>query len=280
MPKKDKPIIVAVSSDHHAGSTVGLCPPVFNLDDGGTYRASTAQRWLWRNWYSNYIPRVKELADQYDTRYIAILDGDVIEGNHHHTTQVISNNETTQMRIAEEVLAPLLQDADQVYFIRGTPAHVGQGARLEEKVAENWTNTIQHGKNYTRWHLYLDVNRTLFDIAHKGGIGRLPWTRPNAVNKVLGAAIIAYHQMDKKTPNVILRAHWHQYADSGDNYRNIRAIAMPGWQLITGYVNSMTPGIIADIGGLIFTCWPNKVYDLEIMRFFPKSTKAIKVRSW
>ena len=33
-PKKQKPIILAVASDLHAGSTLGLCPATFPLDEG------------------------------------------------------------------------------------------------------------------------------------------------------------------------------------------------------------------------------------------------------
>lgn len=278
MSKKGKPIIVAVSSDHHGGSTVGLCTPKVWLPDGDERRNSREQNWLWRNWHGRYIPRVKLLAAKYRTKYIAIMNGDAIEGNHHRTTQVITNNETVQMRITEDILSPLLQKAAAAYFIRGTPAHVGQQARLEEKVADNWTNTVKDGKNSTRWHLSLDVNGTLFDIGHKGGIGRLPWTRPNAVNKIAAAVIVSSHQRGRRCPNVVLRAHWHQYADSGTNYRKIRVIAMPAWQLATGYVNTMDPGAVADIGGLIFTCWPDKTYDLEVMRFFPKPAPYLKVK--
>jgi len=280
MPQKknDKPIILAISSDHHAGSTVGLCPPVFNLDDGGTYKASAAQRWLWRCWLE-FAQNVQDTAKRHGTGYTAILNGDVIEGNHHHTVQVVSNNETTQMRIAEAVLSPLLEDADAAYFVRGTPAHVGQQARLEERIAENWTNTVQDGDNYTRWHLPLDVNGTIFDIGHHGAIGRLPWTRANSVNRIAAQTIVGAHQSGAKCPNVVLRAHWHQYADSGPNFNGVRVIAMPAWQLVTGYVNKLQPGALADIGGLIFTCWPGGTYDLEVVRFRPKPTAPERMRS-
>jgi hypothetical protein len=278
MPKQDKPIIVSVSSDHHAGSTVGLCPNRIVLDDGDARLNSKAQRWLWRNWLF-YVSKVKARAEEHDTKYIAVLDGDVIEGNHHHTAQVITQNETTQMRIAGKVLSPLLQDADQAYFLRGTPAHVGQQARLEEKVADDWTNTVKHGENSTRWHLSLDVNGTIFDIAHKGAIGRLAWTKPNSVNKIAASVILNSHEHGTKCAHVVMRAHFHQYVDTGNNFRNIRVISLPGWQLITGYVNTMSPGAIPDIGGLIFTCWPDKTYDLEVVRFFPKPTPPLKVRS-
>jgi hypothetical protein len=278
MSKKGKPIIVSVTSDQHGGSTVGLSPPKIELPDGDDRRHGKAQRWLWRNW-KFYISKVKAAAEEHNTKYLAVLNGDVIEGNHHHTTQVITNNTTVQQRITEEVLSPLLQDADQAYFIRGTPAHVGDQARLEEKVADNWTNTVKDGQNSTRWHLELDVNGTLFDIGHKGSIGRLPWTKPNAVNKIANIMIIRAHQGGYKAPNVVLRAHWHTYADTGSNFRHIRVIAMPAWQLVTGYVNTIDVGAVADIGGLIFTCWPDKTYDLEVVRFFPKKSRPLKVVS-
>jgi len=214
MSPKTKPAILAISSDHHAGSTVGLCPPVFNLDDGGTYKASTAQRWLWSCWL-DYIAAVQNTAAAHDTGYTAIMNGDIIEGNHHHTTQVISNNETTQMRIAEAALSPLLEDADAAYFVRGTPAHVGGQARLEERIAESyyWEHdparslTVKDGDNYTRWHLALDVNGTLFDIGHHGAIGRLPWTKANGVNRIAAQTIIGAHQGGARCPNVVIRAH-------------------------------------------------------------------------
>jgi len=278
MSKKDKPIILAVSSDQHAGSTVGLFPSSITLDDGDQHRPSPAQKWMWRNWLF-YISKVKSLAADYDTKYIAVLDGDVIEGNHHRTAQVVSSNETTQMRIAEAVLNPLLQDADQAYFLRGTPAHVGEQARLEEKVAENWTNTVKDGENFTRWQLMLDVNGTIFDIAHHGSIGRLPWTKTNSVGKIAVGAIIDAYENFKKIPNVVIRAHFHQYIDSGENFRRIRVIGMPAWQLITGYVNKNNPGAVADIGGLIFVCWPDKTYDLDVVRFFPRPSPPVRVRS-
>jgi hypothetical protein len=281
-PKKKQrhntPIILAIASDLHAGSTVGLCPPVFTLDDGGTYKASPAQRWLWRCWL-DYIGQVQAIAASHGAGYTVVINGDAIEGNHHHTTQVISNNETTQMRIAEAALSPLLQDADMAYFVRGTPAHVGGQARLEERIAENYTNTVQDGDNFTRWHLSLDANGTLFDIGHHGAIGRLPWTRANGVNRIASQAIIAAHQGGYRSPNVILRAHWHQYADTGTNYNGLRVIAMPAWQLVTGYVNKLQPGALADIGGLIFICYPGGKYDLEVVRFMPKPTTPERLRT-
>lgn len=46
-----KPVLVAITSDHHAGSVIGLCPSEgVRLDEGGEYRPNKAQLWLWQNW--------------------------------------------------------------------------------------------------------------------------------------------------------------------------------------------------------------------------------------
>lgn len=277
MKDEKTPVVLAVASDLHAGSTLGLCPPVFNLE-AGTYKASTAQRWLWRCWL-DYIEAVQQTAQKYGTGYTAIINGDAIEGNHHHTLAVVSGNETTQMRITEAVLAPLLQDASAVYFIRGTPAHVGQSARLEEKIADNWSNTVHEGDNATRWHLRMDVNGTLFDVAHHGKVGRLPWTRANGAHSAAGQMITQCADNGQPIPDVVLRAHWHQYVDTYRNFNSTRLIAMPAWQLVTGYVQRFNPGALADIGGLIFVCWPGGDYEMDVVRFRPKPARPERIRS-
>ena len=88
------------------------------------------------------------------------------------------------MRVAEYNLTKLLNYADEAYFLRGTPAHVGGQSKLEERVSDDFTNTIRHSDAAaTWWHLRLDVNGTLFDVAHHGSVGRLPWTKGNALGK-------------------------------------------------------------------------------------------------
>ena len=277
LPKK-KPIILAVASDLHAGSTLGLCPHTVQRGEGGSYKSSTAQRWLWRCW-KDYAGQVQATAKRHGVGYTAILNGDIIEGNHHKTLAVVSSNETVQMRVTETVLAPLLEEAERVYFIRGTPAHVGQSARLEEKIADNWDHVVKDGDNATRWHLRLDANGTLFDIAHHGKIGRLPWTRANGAHALAVQTILQAVQSGQKIPDVILRAHFHQYVDTYNNVPPTRLIAMPAWQLVTGYVQRFAPGVLADIGGLIFTCWPGGVYDLDVVRFKPKPVTPERMRS-
>ena len=264
------PIVVAVVSDLHSGSTVGLCPPIINLDDGGTYRAGHHQVWLWHCW-KDFCKKARRRAKKQGGKFVAIVNGDATEGNHHHTRAVIgSGNETLQMRIAEANLGKLLEHADAAYFTRGTPAHVGGQSKLEEKIADNWTNVIRHSEAAaTWWHLRLDVNGTLFDVAHHGSVGRLHWTKANSLGKIATTAIMQAHESGQRPANVVIRSHLHQYVDTGNNYRTIRVIGTPAWQLITGFVHRISPGSLADVGGLIFTCYPGGEYDCEVVRYQP-----------
>ena len=53
--------MIAVVSDLHCGSTVGLHPPEETpLDDGGAYTPSKAQGWLWSHWLAYWKRVMKE----------------------------------------------------------------------------------------------------------------------------------------------------------------------------------------------------------------------------
>ncbi len=98
-----------------------------------------------------------------------------------------------------------------------------------------------------------------------------------AEDKLRELTLKAYAETGDKPPNVVIRSHLHQFADTGMNFNSIRLIATPAWQLITGYVHRLQPGALADIGGLIFVCYPGGKYELEVVRYRPKRRKPIRV---
>jgi hypothetical protein len=42
--------LLVLTGDLHVNSTVALCPPTVELDDGGTYHHSRTQAWIWNRW--------------------------------------------------------------------------------------------------------------------------------------------------------------------------------------------------------------------------------------
>ena len=93
--------LVAIAGDLHTNSTLGVMPPTVRLDDGGEYRASPQQRWLWRHWVKSWAA-VGEARDRHDARLVVILNGELADNNHHHTTQLVTRNPADQLNIAIE----------------------------------------------------------------------------------------------------------------------------------------------------------------------------------
>lgn len=61
-----------IVSDTHINSTVAICPSEVELDDGGSYRPSRGQRWLWAGG-----KKLTEHMQQYKG-YTLIVNGDAV----------------------------------------------------------------------------------------------------------------------------------------------------------------------------------------------------------
>lgn len=247
----DNTTLICVS-DTHINSTVALCPPGVNLDDGGTYRPSQAQRWLWRNWLEFWAQ-----AGEIPGRKIVVLNGDIAElDTKRRSVQLITANKATIIKMVMTALEPALAIADQVLVIRGTPAHAGKGAWIEETIAADLDNVIRQDESAaSHYHARLIIDGVRLDIAHHAPMGRQPWARNTGAN-ALASKLLWYYRVDmhKAPPHLAIRAHNHQqavgYASAGGDTIEVRY--MPAWTLATeytyraGYENSL-----ADIGGLV-----------------------------
>lgn len=252
MPAKRRDILVVVA-DTHIGSTVALCPPAVPLDDGGSYTPSAGQRWLWSCWLDFWTQVMATRPSGGGKRYVVHL-GDICEGDHHETSQIVSRNPATMLDLAITVLEPVRQWADHMFVIRGTEAHAGKSAAMEEAIADDLNCTRDMARDTASWwHLLLEVQGVRIDCAHQpiSASGR-PWTRANGANVLAFATFSEYAEHGERPPDIALRAHLHRFSDSGSNYVT-RAVIAPAWQLGTAYSNRRWPGQLADIGGQIWT---------------------------
>lgn len=246
--------IVAVVSDLHCNSTVALSPPLIELDDGGQYKASKAQRWIWRRWLSYWA----EVAQRREgSRLVIVLNGELADDNHHPTTQLITRNPADMLKLSAEALAPalsLLQEGDSLFVTRGTEAHSGPSAHLDETIAQDIGATGPAEEIASHWRLRLSIEGVRFDIAHHppGGDGRLPWTRGNFANRLAAMAVFECASSGERAPHLLVRGHVHRPDDSYDRFA-VRALVLPSWQLTTSYGHRIG-GDPLPIGGLIVTC--------------------------
>lgn len=266
----DRPVLIAVVSDLHAGSTVGLCPArSIRLDDGGTYRPSKAQRWLWQGW-RDYWDDVARTRDALGAELYVVLNGDAVDGAHHGTTQIVSGNLDVQGAVARACLAvPKKLGPDRWFVVRGTEAHVGPSAQAEEALARHLkAEKDTDVGTWSWWHLRMQIQGRLLDFAHHGRTGYRSWTRWNAT-QLLAADIALTHLQDRETPpDLCIRSHFHRYADSYDS-QPVRVIQTPAWQLATAYVHKRAPESLADVGGLLIALRDGQI-DVRAKLFKPR----------
>jgi len=250
-----------VVADPHSNSTVGLCKPLINLDDGGTYRASKSQRWLWNSWLDFWDNT--PTAD----RTVGIFAGDFIEGDQKRfgNHQIITRNRATMLNMAIDILEPALDKLDAAYFLRGTPVHSGKSGYLEEMLAMDITIAVHNHNAASWWYMEHVCEGVKIFAVHHTSMGRLPWTFANAANRNAAEALFYYFKMKKDPPDLAFFAHNHLFANSGRGNYPTQVFHLPAWQLPTEFANRKKLGL-ADIGGMYITCkegnyqWDAKIY--------------------
>lgn len=242
-------LTLAIFGDMHAGSPVGLCPPSVRLDDGGIYQASAFQRRLLEAWL-DYWSQAEALKGK--GQLVSILNGDVIDGDHHRTIQLITHNLEIQRRMALELLDPMRRLSDAVIFIRGTDAHDGRLSTDLESIARELGGKEDEYGRHAHYHLKIDFGkRARIDCAHVGKVGRLPWTNLNGAISLAREIELVYYAQGLRPPDLAFRSHYHRFIDTYDN-APVRVIGLGCWQGPTSYVYHRSPMVgLPHIGGAI-----------------------------
>lgn len=269
-----KPVVLAFTTDQHCGSTVALCPEKIALDDGGEYVASKAQQWLWQCW-GDFWKRVDTVRRETKAELYTVFGGDLVEGSHHHTTQILSGNPNAQAAAVNACMSvPLALKPDRIFMIRGTEAHVGSSASAEERIADGLSRdkrpVVRDSESGTAswWHLRMEVLGHLLDITHHGRTGMREHTRASAASLHAHDILLAHVKNGDRPPDLCLRGHYHKFNDSHDA-APVRVLTGGAWQLKTAYVHKVAADSLADIGGVIVTIRP-KLLTVEKVLFHAK----------
>lgn len=267
---------VTIVSDLHVNSTVGLCPRSVNLDDGGTYRPNKTQRWMWNYWLDCW-EQTKEFVQGVDVK-ILLVNGDAVDADHKgRSSQYITKNTSTILKMAVQVLEPGLSLVDKILFIRGTPAHTGKDAEMEEILADDITIAVRDEETGSAswWNYRGMIENMTVDFAHHTSMGTLAWTDKNAANKIAADAIMQYTLAGQRYPQLIVRSHVHRHADSHDNYP-ARAVITPAWQSMTGYGAKLNPNRLSDIGMITFLIDNNGIYnEKKLITKLSQNTRSV-----
>jgi len=274
-------IIAAVVTDSHIGSTLGLRPQYATCDDGDGRKATPAQTWMLARW-DEYWAEVMERREKADALLFLLFFGDLFEGIHHRNTQLWSTNDADWYKAADELFAPIMEKVDYGFFVRGTEAHSGPSATVDEKWVNQWDNAVHEPvtKAATWWYLDIEPAGVRIQGAHKGPIGRMSHTEGNPLNTVASQVMGQALKAGRPPPALYFQAHNHTYAENNPAMP-IRVVALPAWQLIPGYLaSSRRYTQLADIGGVILTCQSGEFdYDVRLYKPTPRRPWTLPKKS-
>lgn len=233
---------LVVISDLHVGSTVGLCPPMTELADGSYYLPNPVQEWTWNRWIA-FRTHIKERLG--GRSWGLVINGDVIEGNHHKTKEIIHPDTGIHVKTAIEILEPLAKEAKATYVVRGTECHVGTAEGAIGKVLGGQAA----GKEHSAHHWSVEVNGCLCSFKHHIGSTARTWTRATALGASLANERLEALNAGRPIPRVVARAHRHVpglYMEPGG-----MLVVTPAWQALTSHGWKAVPDAIPWVGGVI-----------------------------
>lgn len=266
--------IVAVVSDTHVGSTTAIAPPKFTIHTGRKNEVQQVeynayQKWLydcWKDFWSYVLQRAGIKGKTRKHRLIVFHLGDVVDGKHHDTPQIMNEVED-QIEASCNLLRPIVAQADSFYLTYGTGVHNGGAGELEMRIASELG--VNHDYEFT-----LNIDGVTFDIAHPGRAGRKEWS---SVAASFAAEVAGeYRKAGLLPPRYVIRGHVHLIDDCGFKLAYTRYVSLPCWQLRTFYGHQVAPNKKwPDIGGLVFDTADPENIDFSHSRYPIPSTLAM-----
>ena len=212
-----------VLSDIHSGSVVGLWPEHHKTAAGNIVSLgdNLHQRWLWECWNDAKQRAIDHFKGE---DFIVIANGDLTEGIHHGSKEVVAAKQHDHSLAAIECLQSLTKAAYRSYFTAGTECHVGD---WEEFICKELGGIWGGDK------LLLEINGTLLDICHHMPTSARAYLEAGAMSISMGNARLNYARTGQRVPKVYLRGHRHVGGFFSDAHGLF--VVTPAWQLLTRY---------------------------------------------
>lgn len=249
-PKRRRPELVLVLSDLHVGSTVGLMPPDFETVEGNKIEHNAVQRFLWESWLdmNEWLSRTTEGAN-----YAVVINGDLIEGDHHGTKQIWSKDTSDHVRAAEICLQPVLSRAVSLFIVRGTECHTNNHEVSLGRILKAVNNPDTGLPSFDRLHLSVNGCRCVF--RHHIGTSIRSWTGATQLAAVLAEETIQAVNNGEPPPQVVCAAHRHKFGSYTNGHGTV--VISPPWQMLTRHGFKVVPEARTQPGAYILD-WRGK----------------------
>jgi len=252
--------IIPVISDSHTGSTVGIMPANWTLQDGSVRQPNALQTILLKQWQDDWgmVRKLRGMAPM-TSRMIVVDAGDQIDGDHHATTQLVTRAIDEQERMRVALLRAALDSCgfvwghDALYGIGGTDVHDGTDSSSTERIIRALLNRTDVGGSYVKQMLRLRVNGVLFEIAHQGvKPGSRRWSYGNQMRSHLTHEYLKRLENHEPMARYMLYGHYHQFEHASvENQRGqviCDGFVLPTYSFKSYYAQAVMPHAKPDIG--------------------------------
>jgi len=248
--------IIAVS-DMHVGSTSGLIGERVIVVEQGEYKPNKYQKTLrkyWKHFWTEYVPEITANAE----KRIVVFNGDVVDGVHHKSVNIISNSLQVQERAAIEIIDEIdticQVKIDEKYLVKGTEAHTGAYGECEERIGAATGCQVNEVGEHGSYQWWLDVDGMIFQFAHHIGTTSSAAYETSAPMRELVASLVEAAQWKQPLPDIVVRSHRHRFVEVPlpSLEGRIRCVITPAWQLRTPFTERIDRMRMPHIGGVIF----------------------------
>lgn len=251
-----KDVLRVVVSDFHSGSNFALfIAKEWRGGKNNNHVARGVQVRI-RKQFETFAGEIK--AARKGKRVELIHNGDAIDGDHHHSGDVCTQNETDQADIHIQLMAELQKrigwdKGDKLYYTKGTPVHV---KGYEEYIAKE-LNAVMDGDYYSHNFLTLDTNNTHSWFVHHGKKKGEGANEGNSVRNWLRSIYFDSLKDGRKVPDIVYTGHVHDPTYSSYiyrekmNFKTVHGIILPSWQAKTEYAYMAAPVNRNKIGGVM-----------------------------
>lgn len=263
--------LLAVVSDLHCGSEVGLAPPETKLRSGNVigFGENKHQQWLWDRFEEGGDKLLKIAGTD---PFVLLVNGDATEGCHHHNNdELVAATIEIHTEMAAQCLRRLAQKAARRIVVRGTQCHTRE---MEDVLADK----IGADPRSAPDKFLFEMRGCLVDAAHHVGVTSRAYLEASALSINMGNARLNYLRAGQRVPRVFLRAHRHcgGYFSDGTGLMAVTG----GWQFKTRHGHKVVTDSIPSPTMLMLD-WRDKPSDslprIHEIKFHEPQQKIIKL---
>lgn len=268
-PKEKKPVKLIPISDPHIGGITGLFP-YYNGTDLGfePHRRMTGNNGEWRFKNKPYMPNAKQYQifkhfkesaekiaiEREDKRFIVVLNGDLIDGNHHHSHQLVTENVSEQNAVAiwtfkyfKHLIGFDKNKGDMLFIGNGTEVHDGDE---EDIIADELDAEILPDGQNTYDFLPMDINGARFWFLHQGATAGKGITEGNALHNWMRNQYFTCLEEKRVIPDCVISGHYHKnvYDIFTRKDRKMHGIILPPLQYKTRFGYRVAAAEMDEVG--------------------------------